>query len=89
MVFIYTQEIFIQPPGEPRENHLGEIRQNKFRYSLAHFEESAIKLKMKSQDRKKIVFGKFLRKRSKNIRFFWSCDSCDILKNVEIFSIMR
>ena len=53
MVFIYTQEIFIQPPGEPRENHLGEIRQNKFRYSLAHFEESAIKLKMKSQDRKK------------------------------------
>ena len=39
-------------------------------YRKAHFEKSAKKLKMKSQDRKNVVFGKFIWKLSK-IVLFW------------------
>ena len=39
MVFIYkfcTKEIEVQPPGEPREQHLGEVRQKSSSYTKFH-----------------------------------------------------
>ena len=70
MVNIYKfckKEILIQPPGEPREQHLGDVRTKKFELHkmtgrvdiliFTHFEKNAKKFKMKSQERKNIVFG--------------------------------
>ena len=58
-----THQILIQPPGEPWEDHLGEVRPKKFELSTQYFKKdkivqnSAKTLKMKSQDWKHIVFG--------------------------------
>ena len=75
MVNIYNfckREILIQPPGEPREQHLGDVRHKKFELHKINikdkmtervdilwriFEKIAKKLKMKSQGQKDVVFG--------------------------------
>ena len=75
MVNIYKfckKEILIQQSGEPREQHLGDVRPKKFELHKFHkkkkmtgrvdilwciFEKNSKKLKMKSQERKNVVFG--------------------------------
>ena len=74
MVNIYKfhkDKTLIQTPGEPREQHLGDVRPEKFelhKTSLKkiigrvdilwrNFDKNAKKLKMKSQERKNAVFG--------------------------------
>ena len=89
MVNIYKffkKDILIQPPGEPREQHLGDVRPKKFelhkiswkqnepkgRYTQRIFEKNAKKLKMKLQERKNVVLCWFIRKHLKKY-FFGSC----------------
>ena len=76
IVFIYKfckTEILNQPPGEPREHHLGDVLPKKFelhtqnfiKYKMTRrvdtrkriFEKIANKLKIKSHERKNVVFG--------------------------------
>ena len=63
--------ILIQSPGEPREHYLSEVRPKKKKITgrvdvlWSIFEKSAKILKIKSQDRENIVFGKLI--------FFKSC----------------
>ena len=87
MVNIYKfckKEILIQPPGEPRKQHLSDVRPKKFelhkikrrqnywkgRYTLAHFWENYKKVKMKSEERKTLFLVYFLKMFNK-FTFFW------------------
>ena len=83
MAIIYKfckKEIFIQPTGEPREQQLGEVRPKKFeiqkisemtrgRYTMRILKKMAKNIKMKSQERKTVVFGELLLSHSKIVLF--------------------
>ena len=64
--------MLIQPPGEPREQHLGDVRSNQKFCATQNFikkndRKIAKKLKMKSQERKKRRFWLIYLKHSKNL----------------------
>ena len=78
---LVEKEISIQPPGEPWEHHLGEVRTKMFElHKISTMtkwpEKKAKKLKIRSQHHNYNVFGKLLWKSSKIA--FWGPD----LKNM-------
>ena len=76
MVIIFKfckKKRLIQPQGEPREHHLGEVQDIHKISIFSHFEKIAKKFKMKSQEQKTLLLVISLKK-FEYCAFFWSCE---------------